>query len=384
VILPNEFIRVRRTKNALTPLFADEEKLSLAKTLIAVYRDNLGNRRAELKEGLASCEELGYDFKLVRGLSTVIDSRCIFGTRSFVSPPKARTMIFEEAAKRLAISEMDRVEILAKVAEKLGVSPAELDESIYADLLDEQHLIDFKEPSPDELLKLYNFALAIIILAYSVHIDISYSGRSDQVEKAAFSLGEADVKVLGLSVDLKPLKQVGVRGKKVEALLSHLLVLKDWRLHADVAYPPRFQETRPMELSWRNNDGIFKVEPVESEMIIEIKPPVRKGSFGDPIVIDEVTNRLGLTDNELLKKIEAENVKYIRLPGVLITQEKLDNLRTSLREVEGADLATYKSVLKGQSCKNPIPVLEALGYVIETDPETHKARVSHLRRGASS
>ncbi len=100
MILPNEFIRVRRTKNALTPFFADEEKLSLAKTLIAVYKENLGNRRAELEEGLASCEELGYDFKLVRGLSAVIDSRCIFGTRSFVPPLKARTMLFEEAAKR--------------------------------------------------------------------------------------------------------------------------------------------------------------------------------------------------------------------------------------------------------------------------------------------
>ncbi len=273
---------------------------------------------------------------------------------------------------------------MANVAEKLGVSSVDLDESIYADLLDEQHLIDFKEPSPVELLQLYNFALASVILAYSVHIQISYSGRSDLVEKAASSLGEVDARVSGLRIDLKPLKQVGVRGKKFEALLGSLMVLKDWSLHAEVAYPPRYQETRPLELNWRNNDGMFKVESVEPDIVIEIKAPVRKGSFGDPIVIEDVANRLGLTDKELLKKIEAENVKYIRLPGVLITQDRLNNLRTSLREVEGADLATFKSVLKGQGCKNPIPVLEALGYIIEIDPETHKTWVSHLKRGASS
>ncbi len=102
-MLPHELIRVRRTKAAITPLFADDEKLSLAKTLIAVYEENRDKRRGELLEGLASCEELGYDYKLVRGLSAVLDSRCIFGTRSFVPAVKARTMLFEAAARRSSI-----------------------------------------------------------------------------------------------------------------------------------------------------------------------------------------------------------------------------------------------------------------------------------------
>ena len=90
MILPHELIKVRRTKAALTPLFADEEKLGLAKTLIAIYAENKDKKRADLGEDLAACEELGYDFKLVRGLSAVLDSHCIFGARSFIPPPKAR------------------------------------------------------------------------------------------------------------------------------------------------------------------------------------------------------------------------------------------------------------------------------------------------------
>ena len=384
MILPHELIRVRRTKAALTPLFANEEKLSLAKTLIAVYGENRDRKRSELNAGLAVCEELGYDFKLVRGLSAVLDSRCIFGARSFVPPIKARRLLFEEAARRPSISERDRTEIMGKVAEGLGVASADLDESLYSDLLDEQYLIDFKEPAPDELLKFYNFALISVVLAYSVHIAVGYSGRNEGLNRAAKSFGEPDVRVGSISVDLKPLKQVGLRGGKVEALLARLIEAKDWSLRADVAYPPRYNETRPLELNKRTHGGMLKAGPVEEETIIEIKAPVRKSSLGDIIVIDDVANRLGLTDKEVLRRVDAEKVRYVRLPGVLVTQEKLEVLRTGLGEVEGNDLASYKAFLKGQGCKNPIPVLEALGYFVDVDSETHKPRVVRLRHGASS
>ena len=374
---------MRRTKAALTPLFADDEKLGLAKTLIAVYIENKDKKRAELGESLAACEELGYDFKLVRGLSAVLDSRSIFGARSFIPPPKARRLLFEEAARRPSISERDRVEIMGKVADGLGVALADLDESLYADLLDEQFLIDFREPKPDELLRLYNFALVSVVLAYSIHIAVGFSGKNESLEKAVKNLGEPDVRVGSISVDLKPSKQVGLRGGKVEALLARLIELKDWSLKADVAYPPRYHETRPLELNRRTHGGILEAEPVVEETIIEIKALARKSSFGDIIVIDDVANRLGLTDKELLRKVEAEKVKYVRLPGVLVTPEKLEALRSGIGEVEGNDLASYKAFLKGMGCKNPIPVLEALGYFVEVDPETRKPKVTRLHRGAS-
>jgi hypothetical protein len=384
MILPHELIRVRRKKATITPLFADSEKLSLAKTLIAVYNENRDRRRGELNERLASCEELGYDFKLVRGLSAVLDSRCLFGTRSFVPPVKARTILFEEAARRSSMEERDRWEVLANVAERLGVASTDLDDSMYADLLDEQHLIDFKEPSPAELLQFYNFALVVVVLSYSVRIVVGYSSRAELLEKAAFALGEPDIKVGTLSIEMKPVKQIGVRGAKVEQLLARLLEAKNWSLHAEVAYPPRYHEARPLELTQRLHAGMLKAEPVEEELVIEIRASARKNSFGDLIVIDDVTYRLGLTDRELLEKIEAEKVKYVRLPGILVTPEKLSELRAGLGEIEGDDLVNYKAFLKGRGCKNPVPVLEALGYVVDVDPETRKLVVSRLRHGASS
>jgi predicted nuclease of restriction endonuclease-like RecB superfamily len=380
MILPKNLIRVRRTKTGIIPLFADGEKQSIAKTLIAIYKDNIDRRRTELEEGLESCEELGYDFKLVRGLSAVLESRCIFGVCSFVPPLKARTMLFEEAAKTDVISEGARVDIVAFVATKLSVKPSDLENSMYADLLDEQHLLDFKEPAPDELLQLYNFSLVTVLLAYATKMKISYIGKNEQTEKLCNLIGESNIKTSGdIEIILKPSKQIGVHGVKIEALLTNLLNMKDWHISAEILYPPRYRETRTLDLSRRSHGDLLKAETINEELIIEIKPPVKKSSFGELIIIDDLVYKLGLTDKELFKKIEAEKIKYVKLPGVLITQEKLETLRTDLEHIESNDLPDFKNILKGHGCKNAIPVLEALGYLVENDPETRKPKVTRLK-----
>ena len=72
----------------------------------------------------------------------------------------------------------------------MGVEPFEVDESMYADLLEEQTLTDFEEPEPADLLGYYNHALTAAILAHSVHIEMEYLGKSEAVEKTAEALGD--------------------------------------------------------------------------------------------------------------------------------------------------------------------------------------------------
>ena len=86
-MLPVELVRARRRKDSLTALFADKEKLGLSKTVIAVHRESVEKSRAELSDALSRCEELGYDYRLVRGLSAVLEPRCIFQSRSVAPPP---------------------------------------------------------------------------------------------------------------------------------------------------------------------------------------------------------------------------------------------------------------------------------------------------------
>ncbi|MCX6641801.1 MAG: DUF790 family protein, partial [Candidatus Bathyarchaeota archaeon] len=150
------------------PLFTTDDKQSLAKTLISIYKNEIDHKRWVLNEGLQNCEELGYDYRLVRGLSFILDSQCIFSSRSVITPEKLRPMLFSEATKTPVYTDADRVIVVERVAKAMGIEPFEVDESMYADLLEEQTLTDFNEPEPIDLLGYYNHALTAAVLAHSV------------------------------------------------------------------------------------------------------------------------------------------------------------------------------------------------------------------------
>ena len=75
MMLASEHIRVKRRKGTMKPIYASEEELGLAKTLVAVHRDAVESVRRELGEAVSDCEELGYDYKLVRGLASLLEER---------------------------------------------------------------------------------------------------------------------------------------------------------------------------------------------------------------------------------------------------------------------------------------------------------------------
>ncbi|MBS7619596.1 DUF790 family protein, partial [Candidatus Bathyarchaeota archaeon] len=99
--LPLDLLRFRRRKGIVVPLYADETKLSLAKTLISIFEDNLGKKYRELKESLDSCEDLGYDYKLVRGLGFMLEQRCKLGSKISLNPVEVRRAVFEEVGNRV-------------------------------------------------------------------------------------------------------------------------------------------------------------------------------------------------------------------------------------------------------------------------------------------
>ena len=291
MILSSELIRARRTKEKLIPLFATSEKRSLAKTLVEIYKEHIDMKRWELQEALDSCEELGYDFKLVRGISEILNSHCIYGVRSFVPPLKARALLFQEAVKENVLSKARRDIILTRVADILQIKTNELEDSMYADLLDEQRLTDFSEITPDDLMKTYNFALICAILTYANKIDFTINSKVIGLTEVANALGEADFKgttQIKAGIKLKPMKHVSLRGSKIETLLSLIMDSKEWALRADVAYPPRYRDTKPVELDSKGLGTQLKAKKAEEELIIEVKAPIRQSSFGDIIVLDDV------------------------------------------------------------------------------------------------
>lgn len=382
MMLPVDLVRARRRKDGLTAQFADEDRVSLSKTIIATYHGCVGRSRAELSDALDRCEELGYDYRLVRGLSAVLEPRCVFQSKWVAPPPEVRTALFTEAATLPVVKPNDRVRIISDVAVRLGVGPGDVEESMYADLEEEARLTDFRPPTPEEHLRFYNYAMAITILSHSVRMDIMYRERDDQIDKITGVLGKATVeagKVTTMSVVLRPLRQLSLRAARVDMLLYRLIKAVDWEIVADVAYPPRYREPRRFELSKRLHGSILEADAVEKdEVVIEITPRQRRSSFGDPVVLEESAERLGLTVSEIRTRIVAERAKYLDFGGVMMSREKLSELEDALSGAPDDRLRTYQGILKAHGCRSPVPVLYALGFDVDWVQRSGDSRVFRL------
>ncbi len=387
MMLPLDLIRARRRQSKIRPLYANKGKRSLAETLIAVYSEHVEKKKGVLREALRGCEELGYDYKLVRGLASVLETRCVFQTRSVVPPLIARTEVFTEAARRVITSREERLQVLEAVGRRLGLKPSDLDESLYADLEDELILADFNIPKPEELVRYYNFFLTVALLAYSRDITLTHPDPDDYLEKITRKIGKTSLRTVkgatSYKIELKPSRRLAQRGAKMEELLTRLLKKKGWSLSAHVAYPERYRQTCLLELSIEREGKIMEPDPHLMETIIEIRPRRRlkkAPSFGDVIILEELAMRRGITEAELLRQIKAEGVEYKDLGGVLVTPGRLKEIRGALGGAGELTLGVAQRVLRKNGCRSPLPVLKALGYVVEWRKPRLESRVYRLGR----
>jgi predicted nuclease of restriction endonuclease-like RecB superfamily len=379
LMLPKEHMRVFRRKGTIKPILI-EDNTSLAKTMISVYRDNVGRKRGELNDALSDCEELGYDFRLVRGLASVLETRVVYSVNSKVPPIQAREMVFKEAADKVITHEQDRMEILRKVSQRLEVTAEELDESLYGDLEEEQRLDSFKEPTAEELNKYYNFANTVALLAYSNQIMIKFKDEGTGLQYLAERIGETSFTgnhlISSLSIKLGATNRLSQRGSRIDEFLSSLLKQKDWDLQAEIVYPQRNKKICLFKMSKTDYGHLLESDTIQEETIIEIGGIKKKPAYGDLVIIEDFAQIKGITEAEALRQIKGEGYKYVDLGGVLVTEPKLQGLREVLDGV--TTLEEARRQLKSQGVNNFIPVLQALGYTIEWRKPRNLSKVYRL------
>lgn len=380
MMLPTEHMRVYRRKGVIRPVFLGDD-VSLSKTLIATYRDHVGEKRGTLSEALSDCEQLGYDYRLVRGLSSVLEARCVFASDAAVPPLNARVMVFREAAGRVVATERERVAVLAAVAKRLGVTVQELDTSLYGDLEDEQILSEFSEPTPGGLNLFYNYANAVALLAYSRSIHAEADEPDEYLQTLAERIGGAEFsdseKGMSISFNLRPTNRLSQRGSRIDEFVARLLNIGSWSITASIVYPTRRKDAAVMELNSVQHGGLLKKDPKDKELIIDIpfREP-RKPTHGELIVLEQLAHRMGVTEEQLLREIREEGHEYRDLGGVLVTPRKLDEIVSALNGVE--TLGEAKVVLRVNGVHSVMPVLEALGYQVEPRRPRDESRVYRL------
>ena len=248
-MLPSNLLRAKISRGRIRPLFVglDSDGLALAERITGIYRDGVGRRKGELLERLKEVENEGNDFKLVRGLSTLLERRSIFEAESALNPAEARRAVFKEASRMRASSSEERNGVLLKISAELGIAPQALEKTLFSDIEDELILRDFRPlPGPDTLLKYYNLSVTQTLLFKSLRVEFSASGNWKNIFRDVKRLGliysverdddggEGQQIKVSLDGPLSLFKMTERYGTSIAKLLPQITTSDSWTIKAEI------------------------------------------------------------------------------------------------------------------------------------------------------
>src|SRR5919199_942492 len=220
-MLPLQLLRITITEKGtnIVPRFCtrNDSVLHLAAKIIKEFEESWKNKEKKLllTERIALLESEYNDYKLVRGLYTLLERRCIFTkikeieSKGIISnidinsdnlhdPINIRKALFEESSKRgYALTEFGRREIIDIVASRTKMSSNDIRDIMWSDLEENLVLEWFDVISPQQLLAWYNLSLMQTLLFNCTKLEFSVTGGSNWKNILR------DIKRLGLIYNLQ-------------------------------------------------------------------------------------------------------------------------------------------------------------------------------------
>ncbi len=249
-MLPLDLLRIRISKGQIHPIYADvsNQNVELSRSLLKLFQTGLGRRKGDLLAEVASYENKGFDYRLVRGLSAVLERLSNFQVRAPVDPLAARRAIFQESARQgLVTTSETRAQILSRVSQDLDVTAEELEQSFYADLDDELILESFSSTSDVELLKQYNLSLTQTLCFRSTYLEIKVSDHWKEILRAVKFRGlmysaETTDGIFRITVDgpLSLFKLTQRYGTNMAKLVPAIFQAKYWEINGSVVRKTQF------------------------------------------------------------------------------------------------------------------------------------------------
>lgn len=255
-MLPSNLLRVKISRGQIRPLYVtlDPDSLALAERIIGLYRDSVGKRKGELLDKVKGVEETrSTDYKLVRGLSALLERECAFEAESALDPTQARMAVFEEASRARATTDEETDAVLLKVASKLGIDQGALESTLYSDIEEELIVREFRAiRSPEHLLKSYNLSLTQTLLFKSLRVEFTasanwknifrdvkrfgliYSVEKNDGEGTGSSSSSSASFLVSLDGPLSLFKLTERYGTSVAKLLPQITAADSWRIKAEI------------------------------------------------------------------------------------------------------------------------------------------------------
>jgi predicted nuclease of restriction endonuclease-like RecB superfamily len=269
-MLPSNLLVTRKWRDTIRPVYArlDDRNLEAARLLLQMYENHVGKRKDELNEATEVLEDLGYDYRYIRGLSALLDRRCQLELEAAVDPLKARRSVFKIAhQKSLPLAQEAREAILRQAASELKVAVEDLEESLYADLEDEFILKRFETADATALVRQYNLSLTQTLLFFSTELTFTTVGNWQNIFRQIKWLGliytirtekhMIQVKVDGPASLFKLNRRYGTSLAK---LLPAIIQNKEWSLKAKILRRKGDRRLLNLELDSHKHGVYMKVQ----------------------------------------------------------------------------------------------------------------------------
>ena len=196
-MLPSDLLRYKidYKNNKINPILCNIDSYSpeyqIAKKILEIFDECYVNRynKAKLNYMIKTLEYSQKDYKLIRGLYSIIEKRCSFKPTYeysnanlldssqvlFVNsnPIDIRKLIFQDSAKNnIAISEEKRNMILKEISNKLDKDIKTIEKIMWSDLEENTILDDYYPIDPRELLFNYNISIIQTLLFNCLRMEI--------------------------------------------------------------------------------------------------------------------------------------------------------------------------------------------------------------------
>jgi predicted nuclease of restriction endonuclease-like RecB superfamily len=209
-LLTADQVEVRRRADQLylKPLEeADRPRaLALAEAYLGLARAHLGRERGQLLEACRQIPVAARDRRLAAGLLKLVLDRCQFEEAAGADPAAVRAALFTRAAAarrdRSTPGGFDRQAVIDQTAAALGLAPAALEQSLYADLPEAHRLAQLALPDQAEhLLAAHDAAGVQAVLLRAVRV----RARVTDATPAAYRHLFRKLKFLRLLHQIEPL-----------------------------------------------------------------------------------------------------------------------------------------------------------------------------------
>ena len=196
-MIPSDLLRYKidYKNDKISPILCNIDSYSpeyqIAKKILEIFDECYVNRynKAKLNYMIKTLEYSQKDYKLIRGLYSIIEKRCSFKPTYeysnanlldssqvlFVNsnPIDIRKLIFQDSAKNnIAISEEKRNMILKEISNKLDKDIKTIEKIMWSDLEENTILDDYYPIDPRELLFNYNISIIQTLLFNCLRMEI--------------------------------------------------------------------------------------------------------------------------------------------------------------------------------------------------------------------